>query len=113
MPEIPNGQRLLKLRDISLEETDENNELGLNEIIEKLKASCGSDYLVDRRSIKRDLEMLSNEGFEIIENEGKFGKVLCSHQERLFETYQLRLLIDPILSARFITGEEKNEATGR
>ncbi|MEH6940649.1 helix-turn-helix transcriptional regulator [Bacillus sp. JJ722] len=108
MPEIPNGQRLLKLRDILLEETDENNELGINEIIDKLKATYGTDFHVDRRSIKRDLEMLHNEGFEIIENAGKFGKVLYSHQERLFETYQLRLLIDPILSARFITGEEKN-----
>lgn len=109
MRDIPNGQRLLKLREILFEETDEDNELDINEIIERLQAVFGPDYKVDNRAIKRDFHLLNNETFEIIENQGKFGKVLYSHQNRLFETYQLRLLIDPILSARFITGEEKDQ----
>src|SRR5699024_9247056 len=43
----------------------------------------------------------------VIQNKGKYGKILYSHQGRLFETYQLRLMIDAILSARFITTNEK------
>src|SRR5699024_10060686 len=61
----------------------------------------------DARTIKRDLEILDETDFEIMKNKGKFGKILYSHQSRLFETYQLRLIVDAILSARFITVNEK------
>src|SRR5699024_1106189 len=37
----------------------------------------------------------------------KFGKIYYSHKVKLFETYQIRLLVDAILSARSITPNEK------
>lgn len=100
--------RLLKIKEILFRETDEYNELGINELSEKLRSIVG-DATFDNRTIKRDLEILDDTDFEIVQNKGKFGKTLYSHQTRLFETYQLRLIIDAILSARFITTNEKEK----
>ncbi|GEN32173.1 putative DNA-binding transcriptional regulator YafY [Cerasibacillus quisquiliarum] len=100
-----NSYRLLKLKDILFSETDKNHELTIKEINERLQAVMDENF--DVRTIKRDMEVLENMGFEIIQNKGKYGKLYYSHQSRLFETYQLRLLNDAILSARFITSKEK------
>nr|WP_263327142.1 WYL domain-containing protein [Neobacillus sp. Marseille-Q6967] len=106
MSELNTGLRLLALRDIFLTDTDENNQLSIKELVEKLKIEL-PESTADQKAVKRYIQTLQSSGFDIIENEDKFGKKFYSHQERLFENYQLRLLIDPILSARFITEEEK------
>ncbi|MEC5424382.1 WYL domain-containing protein [Virgibacillus sp. C22-A2] len=100
--------RLLKIRDILFDQTDDINELGIDELSEKLRNMI-PDKSFDNRTIKRDLEILDDMDFEIVRNKGKFGKILYSHQTRLFETYQLRLIIDAILSAKFITTNEKKK----
>ncbi|WP_249869389.1 helix-turn-helix transcriptional regulator [Oceanobacillus saliphilus] len=99
--------RLLKLRKILFEKTDEMTEMGIQEIIENLQREIPNTTF-DKRTIKRDMDILDETDFEIVRNTGKFGKILYSHQARLFETYELRLIIDAILSARFITEKEKN-----
>ncbi|OZU87085.1 WYL domain-containing protein [Virgibacillus indicus] len=100
--------RLLKIREILFDQTDEQHELGINDISKKLlQIIPGGTF--DNRTIKRDLQILDEMDFEIMENKGKFGKILYSHQSRLFETYQLRLINDAILSARFITTNEKKK----
>ncbi|TRM10847.1 WYL domain-containing protein [Lentibacillus cibarius] len=104
-----NNYRLLQLREILFNETDEWHELGIDGLIEKLRREMTDDAKFDRRTIKRDLATLDDMGFEIVRNTGKFGKTLYSHQSRLFETYQLRLIIDAVLSARFITTNEKQK----
>ncbi|WP_010648473.1 helix-turn-helix transcriptional regulator [Oceanobacillus massiliensis] len=104
--ERESNYRLLKLKEILFDHTDEHNELGIQEIIESLQREM-PNATFDKRTIKRDLEILDEADFEIVRNTGKFGKLLYSHQSRLFETYQLRLIIDAILSARFITEKEK------
>ncbi|SFA97114.1 Predicted DNA-binding transcriptional regulator YafY, contains an HTH and WYL domains [Lentibacillus halodurans] len=100
--------RLLQLREILFNETDEYHDLGVDQLIEKLRAVTG-DATFDKRTIKRDLETLDEMDFEIVRNQGRYGKIKYSHQSRLFETYQLRLIIDAILSARFITKNEKEK----
>lgn len=104
---IKGSQRLLALKKILLEETDEAHQLSIKELAEKLKLTFAAEESFDSRAIKRDLEALDEEGFEIITNKGEHGKVLYSHQHRLFETYQLRLMVDAVLSARFITEKDK------
>lgn len=106
MSELRTGQRLLALKEIFLQKTDEGNQLSIDELIEKLKIEI-PDCSADKRAVKRYIDTLRDAGFDIIENIDKYGKKLYSHQARLFETYQLRLIVDPILSARFITTEEK------
>ncbi|MFC4023476.1 helix-turn-helix transcriptional regulator [Oceanobacillus longus] len=105
--ERESNYRLLNLRKLLFEKTDEQNELGIQEMIERLQLEM-TDTSFDKRTIKRDLEILDETDFEIVRNTGKFGKILYSHQARLFETYELRLIIDAVLSARFITEKEKN-----
>src|SRR5699024_8107664 len=100
--------RLLQLQEILFNETDEYHDLGIDQLIEKLRAETG-DATFDKRTIKRDLQTLDDMDLEIVRNQGPYGKVLYSHQTRLFETYQLRLIIDAILSARFITTNEKEK----
>ncbi|MBP1948948.1 helix-turn-helix transcriptional regulator [Virgibacillus litoralis] len=106
--ERSSNYRLLKIREILFNETDEYHEMGIGELSEKIRVIAG-DVTFDNRTIKRDLEALDDMDFEIVQNKGKFGKILFSHQARLFETYQLRLIIDAILSARFITTNEKEK----
>lgn len=107
--ELNNNTRLLKLRDILFEETDEHNELSIQEISEKMKLYFGPEATFDARTLKRDMDVLEEAGIEIVRNTGRFGKVYYSYQDRVFETYQLRLINDAILSAKFITEKEKKD----
>lgn len=101
-----NNDRLLMLREVLFHHTDEHHELNVYEIQEMLMQKLHVDN-IDIRTIKNDIDALANMGFEVVKNRRKFGKIYYSHQMKLFETYQLRLLVDAILSARFITINEK------
>ncbi|MDY0394318.1 hypothetical protein ACFSMW_09020 [Virgibacillus halophilus] len=93
--ERSNSYRLLKLREMLFRRTDESNELAMNEIKDAMEA-----YIIngkyDNRTLRKDLETLDGMDFEIVRNIGKHGKLLYSYQSRLFETYQLRLIIDAV-----------------
>lgn len=106
MLEDTTGVRLLVLKEIFLRETDEDNQLSIKKLVEKLQIEIPG-CTANEKKVKKYIEILKDTGFEIIDNTEKYGKKIYSHQDRLFEKYQLRLLIDPILSARFITEEEK------
>lgn len=101
-----NNDRLLLLRDILFSETDENHELDIYELKAKLMEHLNAKS-IDNRTIKNDLDALEKINFEVMKNRRKFGKIYYSHQAKPFETYQLRFLVDAILSARFITMNEK------
>lgn len=101
-----NNYRLLKLKEILFKETDVDHELDIYEIKEKLLEATNHKSL-DLRTIKQDMDTLEKMDFEIVKNRGKFGKIFYSHHAKLFEVYQLRLIVDAILSARFITTNEK------
>ncbi|WP_216830736.1 helix-turn-helix transcriptional regulator [Alkalihalobacterium elongatum] len=106
MRDVSGKDRLLKIKDLLQRETDESHELAIDEIIEKLRLEFGDSFSVDKKAVKDDIESLSRCDFEVIEHLGKFGKKYYSYQSRLFELYELRLLIDAILSARFITKKD-------
>lgn len=107
MGEVNNKQRILKLREIFEKETDEHNELSFEDIIQRLKSVYGADYKVGLRAIKDDIKtLIENEDTYLIENTNKFGKKLYSKQNRKFEVYELRMLIDAVHSARFISSVE-------
>src|SRR5690625_6840911 len=61
------------------------------------------------RIFHNEKKILESEGFSITRNIGKYGRIKYSHQERDFELYQLRLMVDAILSARFIPNNTKSE----
>src|SRR5699024_7235489 len=100
---VNGNERLLALMKILEEETDEENQLDMKELVEKLKVYFLDKPNFDTRALKRDIRALDDNGFEVIVNDGRFGTRLCSHQGRLFEPHQLRLLSDAVSSARLIT----------
>src|SRR5699024_10990248 len=106
--EQSNSYRLLKLRDILLRDTDENNELTIQELQEKLQFLI-TERRIDPRTIQRDVESLHDSGFQIHQRRGRYGRYFYSHRSRDFELYQIRLIVDAILSARFIPNNTKKE----
>ena len=103
MPRTSNQKlKLLYLADILLSETDEDHPLTLREIISKLK---GFDISADRKTLYQDFEVLREYGYDIISE--KRGRNCCYFLgERSFELPELKLLVDSVQSAKFITDKK-------
>ena len=103
MPRTSNQKlKLLYLADILLTETDEDYPLTLREIISKLK---GFDISADRKTLYQDFEVLREYGYDIISE--KRGRSCCYFLgERSFELPELKLLVDSVQSAKFITDKK-------
>ena len=102
-----NNQKLkiLYLMKIFLEQTDETHSITMREILESLEAYGVS---AERKSIYSDIENLRSYGLDIIgEKEDKaYSYRVVSRQ---FELAELKLLVDSIQAARFITAKKSNE----
>ena len=102
-----NNQKLkiLYLMKILLEKTDETHSITMREILESLEAYGVS---AERKSIYSDIENLRSYGLDIIgEKEDKaYSYRVVSRQ---FELAELKLLVDSIQAARFITAKKSNE----
>lgn len=101
--------KMLYLAQIFLEQTDEAHPMSLKEITSALSA-CGVN--ADRKTLYEDFEELRHFGLDIIQmNEGKFyGYYLGA---RTFETPELKLLVDSVQSAKFISGKKSAELIGK
>ena len=105
MPKSENQkQKLLYLLKFFYEETDEDHPLTVNEIIAKLNQNGIS---AARRSIYDDIRTLQDFGIDIVIRKSK----TCSYflGSRLFETSELKILIDSIQSSRFITKKKSED----
>ncbi|WP_370222227.1 helix-turn-helix transcriptional regulator [Cytobacillus sp.] len=110
MNRLDNKQRMLKLMEILREQTDEENEYTLDDITECFKKEYGPDVKFNKNSLRDDIEHLIEAKFDITINQEKEGMPkFYSHQYRLFELYELRMLIDAVASARFITKDETKQ----
>ena len=96
--------KLLYLMKIFSEETDDNHMLTLPQIIGKLKA-YGVD--VERKTLYQDFVLLRDFGFDIVR-----VKTQRNHYyhigNREFELPELKLLVDSVQSAKFITKKKSN-----
>lgn len=105
MPKSENQkQKLLYLLKFFYEETDEEHTLTVNEIIAKLEQNGIS---AARRSIYDDIRVLQDFGIDIVMRKSKTCEYFLA--SRLFETSELKILIDSIQSSRFIT-KKKSES---
>lgn len=104
-PRLNQKLKIMYLMKILLEETDEDHDLTLNEIVEKLKAY---NVTAERKSLYSDIENLRTFGLDIIGMQ--YGKTyhykVASRQFRLVE---LKLLVDAVQSSRFITEKKSDE----
>jgi len=86
---------------ILLEKTDEDHTLSANELISALE---GYGIKAERKSVYSDIELLRTFGLDI-EYRHKQGYFIASRQ---FELAELKLLVDAVLSSRFIS-QKKSE----
>ena len=100
MPKFPFQKlKLLYLCRILADETDENHGLTMPEIIERL---ASHDISAERKSVYEDMESLRTFGMDIA-FENKKGYFLTN---RDFEIPELKLLVDAVQSAKFITAKK-------
>ena len=97
--------KMLYLTRIFSEETDDQHALTMQQIIKKL-SSCGVN--ADRKTLYLDFEELRRFGLDIIAV--KEGRSCFYHLgNRDFELPELKLLVDSVQSAKFITDRKSKE----
>ena len=97
--------KILYLAQILLENTDEDHDITLQEIIDKLSAN---NVTAERKSLYDDIAQLDDFGIKI--KKTQYGKTF--HYQvvnRSFEIAELKLLADSVASAKFITEKKSNE----
>ena len=86
------------LYDLLLKETDEEHGIATNDIILKLREQGVS---VDRKTLYEDIKLLNAYGFEVLQERGRTN--YYNVVERSFDTVELKILMDAVEAARFIT----------
>ncbi len=106
MSKSPNQKlKLLYLMKILLERTDETHSITMPEIIEALAAYGVS---AERKSIYNDIENLRLYGLDVIG--AQEDRTYHYHiGNRQFELAELKLLVDSVQAAKFITAKKSNE----
>ncbi|VWX38580.1 helix-turn-helix transcriptional regulator [Exiguobacterium oxidotolerans] len=103
---LSNRDRLLAVRDIFEKYSDEEETLTLEDLSIAL-SKRGLIEKLSRKSLKDDIEALAKSGFDVVKEETKNGLATPYHLvSRRFEHHQLRLLVDAIASAKFISESE-------
>lgn len=97
--------KLLKLVELLKQETDEHHPLTTSEIGGRLGVmgiSC------DRRTLARDIALLNEQGFEVMRC--RVGKENGYYvEDRSFSLPELKILIDAVQAANFITSRKSDE----
>ena len=96
--------KILYLKDILYKYSDEEHPLSAAEICGTLK-ECGIE--AERKSIYDDIEMLASYGFDIMKLNGRNGGFFMGSRE--FELAELKLLIDAVMSSRFISKKKSEQ----
>ena len=96
--------KLLQLNKFFLENTDENHTASINEIIDYLQ---GLGISAERKSLYDDFEQLRSFGTEVMTLKTKNGTGYYV-ADRLFEVSELKLLVDAVQVAKFITDKKSH-----
>ncbi|MBU9720271.1 MULTISPECIES: helix-turn-helix transcriptional regulator [Bacillaceae] len=107
MTKLTNRDRMLKVIEILYRETDVNHQLKLHELKEAIELETNLDVGGDK-GLRSDLDTLvQSKTFSVVMNhDGEGLPMFYSYQERLFEVNELRLLLDAVTSARFISNTD-------
>lgn len=97
--------KILYLMQILLERTDDSHSITMSEILAALE-SYG--ITAERKSIYSDIEVLEQFGLDIIKSQ-EGGTYTYHVGSRQFELAELKLLVDSIQAAKFITERKSNE----
>lgn len=97
--------KMLYLAKIFTYDTDDDHKLTLQQIIDKLGEH---DIKADRKTLYQDFELLRQYGFDII-NEQIGHNTFYHLGARNFELPELKLLVDSVQAAKFITDRKSRE----
>ena len=100
----PQKIKLLKLYEILRQHTDEECPLSTNQLCAMLEAE---GITCDRRTLSEDISTLNANGFEVLHRRTRYAK-LYYIVDRQFDLAEVKILIDAIQAANFIT-EHKSE----
>ncbi len=95
--------KLLKMWEILKSQTDEEHPISTNELIARLAAE---GIEVDRKILYADIELLNKNGYEVLTERSRSNKYFV--EDRSFNQPEVRILMDAVQSAAFIT-EKKTE----
>ena len=102
MANIRNKQRPFRMLKYLYENTDENHPVSTPELVKIFRAE---DAHASRKTVKDDIDVLIDEGFDIVTVRSTQNSFFLG--SRIFELPEIKLLIDAVSSARFISKEEK------
>lgn len=105
MPKSDNQKlKILYILDYLQKNSHEDNPVRATELIAMLNShniSC------DRKTVYSDIQALQDYGVDIISNPGKNGGYFIG--QRIFEPYELKLLIDAVQSSRYLTESKSRD----
>lgn len=96
--------KLLKLLELLTEHTDEQNPMSTNQIIYALEEM---GIKVERKTLYEDIKLLTENGYEIMCVRDRANKYYV--EDRSFDVAELRVLMDSVQSAKFITPKKTEE----
>lgn len=101
--------KLLRIWEILKQDSDENNPLTTNQILDKLSES---GIICDRRTLYQDIAILNSYGYEVICKKGQHSNGYYVI-DRSFDVPELRILIDAVQAASFISPKKTAELTDK
>lgn len=96
--------KLLYLRDFLRQNTDEKHPASVQRLIDFL---ASKDVRAERKSIYDDIRALNDYGVEVLYRRGTDGGYYVSQRD--FELPELKLLVDAVLSSRFLSPKRSAE----
>lgn len=97
--------RIVKLLEILQQDTDLEHPLGTNELLIRLNKL---GFKADRHTMTRDIDVLNSQGYEVMLV--KSGKQNAYYiEDRSFSLPELKILIDAVQAASFITDKKSDE----
>ena len=101
--------KLLKLMELFRQETDEDHPMLASVVCEKLAAR---GVPCDRRTLSRDIKVLNDNGYEVMSTMVGHEKAYYV-EDRSFAVPELKVLIDAVQAASFITEKKTAELIGK
>ena len=105
----PQKIKLLKLYELLRQHTDEERPLSTNQLCAMLKAE---GITCDRRTLAEDIDILNANGFEVLRRRTRYA-MLFYIVDRRFDLAEVKILIDAIQAASFITPQKTKELTDK
>ena len=99
-------KRMLLILELLYKTTDESHPVSTVEIMDYL---AGKGFQIDRKTLRSDLRLLISMGYDIVVVKSSPNKYYWG--ERTFEIPELKMLLDAVSSARFISETKSKRLT--